>query len=265
MIDVILPFSTEFSTEEELERAKSSVENQTIETELIVIDEVVEDEEINGASWARNKGLEESENRYAAFLDADDYWRKDKLEKQIERLKNSQAGICLTRPDIQSKYVDPNPSFSKKSFPKQVAYGKWVSLTSSILIDKQKISVKFNESIYRFEDHLFILKAIEESEFDFIDEKLTIVNKTDRGMSANEDFDKKLKAREKFFEELEGRFDFVPQARGYIMAKNYRWKGREHYFSGNYRKSMKWYARSLNKDIQLKTLGAYILSYLKTI
>ncbi len=50
--------------------------------------------ENNGAGFARNNSIKEARGRYIAFCDSDDRWMPDKLEKQIEFMK--QQKCCLS-------------------------------------------------------------------------------------------------------------------------------------------------------------------------
>ena len=51
--------------------------------------------ENGGAAVARNKALEKAKGRFIAYLDADDLWTNDKLEKQIKfMLDNNYAFTC---------------------------------------------------------------------------------------------------------------------------------------------------------------------------
>jgi len=47
-----------------------------------------------GVSVARNTGIKASKGKYIAFLDDDDEWLPEKLEKQIEIIKNSSEKVC---------------------------------------------------------------------------------------------------------------------------------------------------------------------------
>ncbi len=43
---------------------------------------------------ARRRALEACRGRYVAFLDADDLWREDKLERQVARMARGDVGLC---------------------------------------------------------------------------------------------------------------------------------------------------------------------------
>lgn len=49
----------------------------------------------SGAAIARNKGLKESKGRFIAYLDSDDLWKSEKLERQVKfMLNNNYAFTC---------------------------------------------------------------------------------------------------------------------------------------------------------------------------
>ena len=101
MISVIMPSHNSDIT---LDRAVRSVLNQTYkDLELIIVDngsvklpklsdDILMDSrvkmlvyaEVLGAAKARNIGVREASGEYVAFLDSDDYWTPDKLDKQIK-------------------------------------------------------------------------------------------------------------------------------------------------------------------------------------
>ncbi len=61
--------------------------------ELVIISK----ERAGGVAAARNLGIERASARWLAFLDDDDLWAPDKLEKQIAALEaGGDAGWCLT-------------------------------------------------------------------------------------------------------------------------------------------------------------------------
>ena len=50
----------------------------------------------SGAGFARNKGIENADGDFIAFLDSDDIWHPDKLSKQINYMLRTGANICFS-------------------------------------------------------------------------------------------------------------------------------------------------------------------------
>ena len=73
-------------------RAKRRGENAGTQREIRLIAK----EKNEGAARARNTGIDASEGRYIAFLDADDIWMTDKLQKELAFLKEKEAAFVCT-------------------------------------------------------------------------------------------------------------------------------------------------------------------------
>lgn len=52
--------------------------------------------ENSGAAVARNYALEQANGRFIAYLDADDLWKEDKLEKQVQFMLNNNYAFSCT-------------------------------------------------------------------------------------------------------------------------------------------------------------------------
>lgn len=81
----------------------------------------------SGAAVARNKALNEASGRFIAYLDADDLWKKEKLEKQVKfMLDNNYAFTCTD----YEKIAEDGTSLNKiVKIPKKVNYNLFLRNT----------------------------------------------------------------------------------------------------------------------------------------
>ena len=84
--------------------------------------ELVQHTENRGIAAARNTGIRGTKAPYIAFLDQDDLWRPDKLEKQVAVFKNDIAGeIGLVFSDQKILMENrPNRKFRARKVPKNI-------------------------------------------------------------------------------------------------------------------------------------------------
>lgn len=145
-VSVVVPYSPTYTPASMLDEAKTTVADQTVPTELVVVDDVD-----TGPADARNAGIDRASNRYVAFLDADDLWHADKLERQLARMDETGAGFCLE-----------GPSLSLDEFVYRVLCSELTSFTSSMLVDTDRVSARFESGLDRGEDRLYALEAATE-------------------------------------------------------------------------------------------------------
>lgn len=94
-----------------------------------------------GAAAARNEALARAKGRYVAFLDADDLWQPEKLEKQLALMRDKGYGFTYTAIEM----IDENgaPRTGKRPVPVRVDYRYLLANTviacSSVVIDRAVI------------------------------------------------------------------------------------------------------------------------------
>lgn len=116
LISVIMPA---YNSEKTISDAIQSAVEQTYKNiEVIIIDDCSQDETVKkatiyarkdnrikilknstnmGVALSRNRGIETANGEWIAFLDSDDMWAPEKIEKQYNMLlKNPSSAICFT-------------------------------------------------------------------------------------------------------------------------------------------------------------------------
>lgn len=132
-----------------------------------------------GANPARNLGIKKSQGNYIAFLDDDDEWIENKLEKQLERIKtNEEIGLVYTGKKI--RYIQDNLEYQSipKSNNQNIYMQNFVGTTSSVLIKRNLLeSVKgFDCSLPALQDYELWIRLSKITKFSCIKEALVIYN-----------------------------------------------------------------------------------------
>jgi len=244
-VSVIVPYHEEYTPRKKLNRAKKSVMDQSVETRIIVI----EDHKSKGPAWARNQGIEHADTQYIAFLDADDYWQSNKLTRQINKLKSTEAGIC----------IEADPPVKTNKFIEQLFCGERSSLTSSILIDTEQVDTRWEESLERKEDHLFIIQTANEAGL-CVCPNLITVEKHEMGMTATGNRETVLKAERKYIKLATER---VPELEPHYhsrLADVWFRTGRHYHFNGEYMQATRTFLKSGRLDWSIYIIPCLVMT-----
>lgn len=197
MVTVVIPTH---NREDLIGRAIESVQKQTYsDLEIIVVadgstdetDKIVKglqekDDRIKyfsyspsrGGNFARNYGINKAKGEYVAFLDDDDEWYIDKLEKQLEVMKRDEE-IGLVYTGVNIIYVNEKVEYSsipkeEGDLQKRIFLKNWIGTTSTILAKKEIINKAgaFDEKLPALQDYDLWIRICQHTKIGAVKEKL---------------------------------------------------------------------------------------------
>jgi teichuronic acid biosynthesis glycosyltransferase TuaG len=160
LVSIVVPV---YNSQEYLEDTIKTVEDQTYKNwELILVDDcsidnsvdiiekhmkqgnkisLIKLKENSGAAIARNAGMKAAEGKYIAFLDADDLWKPNKLEVQLEFMKNGNYVFTYTGYEFADKFG--HPSGKVVNVPRALNYYQalrnTIIFTSTVILDVNEL------------------------------------------------------------------------------------------------------------------------------
>ncbi len=185
-------------------------------------------EKNRGPSFCRNLGIQKSDSEYIAFMDSDDFWPKDKLEKQILAMQKNDYSFTYT--DYYFFFNDDLKKMTKTNLPRFYDYKNFINhssmSTSSILI-KRKLLNKILFKEVNHEDYLFKCDLLRKGEMAFKIEDTFVfyrINKDNRSSNKLKNIYNlwtinKKNNNLKFFENLKSIFQIAINS-----LKKYGWK-----------------------------------------
>ena len=221
LVSIIMP---SFNTGKFIKESIGSVLNQTYTNwELIIVDDCSNDntdEIVNsikdsrirylknkfnvGAALSINKKLKEAKGKWIAFLDSDDLWKKDKLEKQIEFMKDNNYFFSYTN-YIEIDENDEKTG-TKVTGPKKITkIGMknycWPGCLT-VMYDAEKIGLIQIEDIKKNNDYAMWLKVCKKADCYLLNEELAMYRKRN-GSISNHSYFVLIKWHYKLYKEIE--------------------------------------------------------------
>mgnify|MGYP005844005933 CR=1 FL=1 len=263
-----------------IKRAIESILNQTFQDfEVIVVDDGSTDstEEVikkinnnkvvyvkhdsnKGASAARNTGIKNSRGKYIAFLDSDDIWLKDKLEKQLNEFNLSSPDTAVVHCGVQ--YIDyktqqPLTQWIIREDVNKNIFNNFGAApgTPTMLIRKDALLDVgfFDESIPSHEETELSMRLAKKYKFALVDEFLVLALKNHSQITANPDLF--IRGKEIIYEKHK---DYLTKYLAYNLCNII---AGDSIIKENYQKARKYLFEALkHKPFKIKTVFSLALS-----
>ncbi|WP_246999673.1 glycosyltransferase family 2 protein [Halosolutus gelatinilyticus] len=265
-VSVVIPTYNRAAT---LSRAIDSALDQTIDDlEVIVVDDGSTDDTPSvlseyddprvrpvvhatnrGANVARNTGIERARGEYVAFLDSDDEWHPEKLERQLAVLENRSdewVGVyCDTAYDLSgttgairgtaatllARGDDTPTREGDEELIGEILADNVQPGAGSTLLVRTSVAAEaggFDETLDRFQDPEFCLRVLEHGKLAYVDEALVSREETGHPPAAVIESASRqyLSAYEDEVERFEAMGYEIRSAHELLLAKRYAAEGR---------------------------------------
>lgn len=139
----------------------------------------------SGAAIARNKALEKARGNYIAFLDSDDIWKPEKLEKQLRFMMEKDIGFSFTGYEIlgdkNNKIIKVPDTLNYDQFMKNTIIG-----TLTVMLSRKHVGdVRFVD-VMKDHDSMTWAKLLREGNIAYgLNESLAYYRKVKGSISNN--------------------------------------------------------------------------------
>ncbi len=127
-----------------------------------------------GAAYSRNRALREAKGKWIAFLDSDDLWAPDKLEKQIAFMEKNGYAFSYTRYGEMDE--NGNPTGTVVSGPKRITktgmYNYCWPGCLTVMYDREVVGDIQIAEIQKNNDYAMWLKICRKADCYLLDENL---------------------------------------------------------------------------------------------
>lgn len=166
----------------------------------------IKNEKNSGAAVSRNRALREAKGKWIAFLDSDDLWLPEKLEKQIEFMKSNGYAFSYTKYseiDESSKLSGVTVTGPKK-ISKSGMYGYCWPGCLTVMYDFDVVGLVQIEDIKKNNDYAMWLKVCKKAKCYLLDQDLARYRKRS-GSISNHSYTALIKWHYRLFKEADGK------------------------------------------------------------
>lgn len=181
----------------------------------------IKNEKNSGAAFSRNRALCEAKGKWIAFLDSDDVWLPEKLEKQIAFMEKNDYHFSYTNYIEIDEFSIPNGRVitGPKKVTRHGMYNYCWMGCLTVMYDAETIGLIQIADIKKNNDYAMWLKVCKKSDCYLLDETLAKYRKRG-GSISNHGYTKLIKWHYKLYREAEKR-DVITSA--VLMIRNLFW------------------------------------------